>query len=149
MMLYRGMHVTFCQSCSILIGNVKPATHGQHLQVGWLEFNVPFQHKYGYIRYKQQQPTLCLWRPILTADSVRSSDTLDNVVDHQRRPSKMAADCVTDTDVSVGPCDADLTIERYAQEVVHCESKKQGTTILSITSPNVDRFSNFFHWQIR
>jgi len=26
--------------------------------------------------------------------------------------------------------------------------KKQGTTILSITSPNVDRFSNFFHWQI-
>ena len=28
---------------------------------------------------------------------------------------------------------------------VHCESKKQGTTILSITSPNVDRFSNFFH----
>ena len=28
---------------------------------------------------------------------------------------------------------------------IHCESKKQGTTILSITSPNVDRFSNFFH----
>jgi len=27
---------------------------------------------------------------------------------------------------------------------IHCESKKQGTTILSITSPNVDRFSNFF-----
>ena len=26
--------------------------------------------------------------------------------------------------------------------------KKQGTTILSITSPNVDRCSNFFHWQI-
>ena len=26
--------------------------------------------------------------------------------------------------------------------------KKQGTTILSIASPNVDRFSNFFHWQI-
>ena len=32
--------------------------------------------------------------------------------------------------------------------VIHCESKKQGTTILSITSPNVDRLSNFFHWQI-
>jgi len=31
---------------------------------------------------------------------------------------------------------------------IHCESKKQGITILSITSPNVDRFSNFFHWQI-
>ena len=28
--------------------------------------------------------------------------------------------------------------------IVHCESKKQGTTILSITSPNVDRFFNFF-----
>ena len=27
---------------------------------------------------------------------------------------------------------------------VHCESKKQGTTILSISSPNVGRFSNFF-----
>jgi len=25
---------------------------------------------------------------------------------------------------------------------IHCESKKQGTTILSITSPNVDRSSN-------
>jgi len=23
--------------------------------------------------------------------------------------------------------------------------KKQGTTVLSMTSPNVDRFSNFFH----
>jgi len=31
---------------------------------------------------------------------------------------------------------------------VHCESKKQGTTIFSITLQNVDRFSNFFHWQI-
>ena len=33
----------------------------------------------------------------------------------------------------------------------YCESKKQGTkgtTILSITSPNVDLFSNFFHRQI-
>jgi len=29
--------------------------------------------------------------------------------------------------------------------LLHSESKKQGTTILSITSPNVDRFSNFFH----
>jgi len=28
--------------------------------------------------------------------------------------------------------------------IIHCESKKQGTTILSITSPNVDWFSNFF-----
>ena len=27
---------------------------------------------------------------------------------------------------------------------IHCESKKQGTTIMSITSPNVGRFSNFF-----
>jgi len=32
-----------------------------------------------------------------------------------------------------------------AIEDIHCESKKQGTTILSITSPNVDRFSHFFH----
>jgi len=33
----------------------------------------------------------------------------------------------------------------YARDKVHCESIKKGTTILSITSPNVDRFSNFFH----
>jgi len=26
--------------------------------------------------------------------------------------------------------------------------KKQGTTILCINSPIVDRFSNFFQWQI-
>jgi len=31
---------------------------------------------------------------------------------------------------------------------LHFESKKQGTTILSITSPSVHRFSIFFHWQI-
>jgi len=45
------------------------------------------------------------------------------------------------------------TVKQYSLLVpstqnIHCESKKQGTTILSITSPNVDRFSNFFHWQI-
>ena len=39
------------------------------------------------------------------------------------------------------------SLERTDRQL-HCESKKQGTTILSITSPNVDRFSNFFHWQI-
>jgi len=33
----------------------------------------------------------------------------------------------------------------YIYIYMHCETKKQGTTILSITSPNVDRFSNFFH----
>jgi len=33
----------------------------------------------------------------------------------------------------------------YCRALVHCESKKQGTTILSITLQNVDRFSNFFH----
>ena len=31
-----------------------------------------------------------------------------------------------------------------ALQHLHCESKKPGTTILSITSPNVDRFSFFF-----
>jgi len=31
---------------------------------------------------------------------------------------------------------------------IHCESKKQGTTLLSITSPNIDRFSKFVNWQI-
>jgi len=28
---------------------------------------------------------------------------------------------------------------------VHCESKKRATILLSVTSPNVDRFSQFFH----
>ena len=32
--------------------------------------------------------------------------------------------------------------------ILHCESKKQSTIILSKTSPNVDRFSQFFHWLI-
>ena len=30
---------------------------------------------------------------------------------------------------------------------IHCESKKHATILLSVTSPNVDRFSKFFHWQ--
>jgi len=29
-------------------------------------------------------------------------------------------------------------------DILHCESKKQTTIILSITSPNIDRFSKFF-----
>ena len=29
---------------------------------------------------------------------------------------------------------------------VHCESKKQHTKLLSTTSPNINRFSYFFHW---
>jgi len=29
---------------------------------------------------------------------------------------------------------------------VHCVSKKQDTKLLPITSPNVNRFSKFFHW---
>ena len=31
--------------------------------------------------------------------------------------------------------------------VVHSESKKQDTKLLPITSPNVNRFPKFFHWQ--
>jgi len=30
---------------------------------------------------------------------------------------------------------------------IHCESKKHATILLSVTSPNVDWFSKFFHWQ--
>jgi len=37
----------------------------------------------------------------------------------------------------------------YVLLYVHCESKKQSTIILSITSPNVGRFSKFVHWQIQ
>ena len=29
--------------------------------------------------------------------------------------------------------------------ILHCESKKQDTIFLSVTSPDVNRFSNFFH----
>jgi len=29
---------------------------------------------------------------------------------------------------------------------LHCVSKKQDTKLLPITSPNVNRFSKFFHW---
>ena len=29
---------------------------------------------------------------------------------------------------------------------IHCVSKKQDTKLLPITSPNVNRFSKFFHW---
>jgi len=29
-------------------------------QVSWLEFNVPFQHKYGYIRDEKNEPKAAL-----------------------------------------------------------------------------------------
>jgi len=32
---------------------------------------------------------------------------------------------------------------------LHCESKKQDTKFLPITSPNINRFSNLSHWQTR
>ena len=35
----------------------------------------------------------------------------------------------------------------YICMYVHCVSKKQDTKLLPITSPNVNRFSKFFHWQ--
>jgi len=31
-------------------------------------------------------------------------------------------------------------------QILHCVSKKQDTKLLPITSPNVNRFSKFFHW---
>jgi len=31
--------------------------------------------------------------------------------------------------------------------IVHCVSKKEDTKLLPITSPNINRFSKFFHWQ--
>jgi len=34
-----------------------------------------------------------------------------------------------------------------ANKHLHCVSKKQDTKLLPITSPNVNRFSKFYHWQ--
>ena len=34
----------------------------------------------------------------------------------------------------------------YERSILHCVSKKQDTRLLPITSPNVNRFSKFFHW---
>jgi len=36
---------------------------------------------------------------------------------------------------------------RNFEPYLHCVSKKQDTKFLPITSPNVNRFSKFFHWQ--
>ena len=33
---------------------------------GWLEFNVPFQHKYGYVRDKNGSPYTADYRPIIS-----------------------------------------------------------------------------------
>ena len=35
--------------------------------VGWLEFNVPFQHKYGYIRYDYGSVHITIHGPCLRA----------------------------------------------------------------------------------
>ena len=35
-----------------------------------------------------------------------------------------------------------------SKDNIHCVSKKQDTKLLPITSPNVNWFSKFFHWQI-
>jgi len=36
---------------------IRVAVLVEHRLVGWLEFNVPFQHKYGYIRDKHRLVT--------------------------------------------------------------------------------------------
>ena len=38
--------------------------------------------------------------------------------------------------------------ETHTHVHLHCESKKQDTIRLPITSPNANRFSKFFYWQI-
>ena len=59
---------------------------------------------------------------------------------------------VSDT---VAPCQRQLQKTRFAapaakilssNPLLHCVSKKQDTKLLPITSPNVNRFSKFFHW---
>jgi len=43
----------------------------------------------------------------------------------------------------------ELKLQQQQQEqplLLHCVSKKQDNKLLPITSPNVNRFSKFFHW---
>jgi len=45
---------------------LSPRNSPKHELVGWLEFNVPFQHKYGYISYIRDEleqescPSCCI-----------------------------------------------------------------------------------------
>ena len=43
--------------------------------------------------------------------------------------------------------DATVRIYVYTYARMYTVSKKQDTKLLPITSPNVNRFSKFFHWQ--
>jgi len=49
----------------------------KNLKVGWLEFNVPFQHKYGYIR--EERSGVVGWRVILT-QWMKASDILTSTL---------------------------------------------------------------------
>ena len=40
----------------------------------------------------------------------------------------------------------DSMVQCHLATIIHCVSKKQDTELLPITSPNVNRFSKFFHW---
>ena len=40
-----------------------------------------------------------------------------------------------------------LSVQLVMHTFIHCVSKKQDTKLLPITSPNVNRFSKFFHWK--
>jgi len=67
------------------------------------------------------------------------------VVDHDLLNAEQTAneDLINQTKTLV-----DLATHTHTHTHTHTytvSQKKQGTTILSITSPNVDRFSNFFH----
>jgi len=61
--------------------------------------------------------------------------------------------CTTITVCLQYPVTRNITTEAWYHsslaDFVYTVSKKQATTILSITSRNVDRFSNFFHQHIR
>jgi len=45
--------------------------------VGWLEFNVPHQHKYGYVR--DEEKASCSFVPLVVADPGDATDVWNSI----------------------------------------------------------------------
>jgi len=81
---------------------------------------------------------------------------LTYLLTYQRRPAGLLPSC-RDIDISCPPVGAVLqacrcsaanpssVVTKEAQLRLHRQSKKQDTKLLPITSPNINRFSKFFH----
>jgi len=82
-----------------------------------------------------------LFDKIASAYSIRKKYIFILILEVASAWNQHCANCTGTLSFSMQPTIVTPQVE------LHSESKKQDTKLLPITSPNVNQFSNFFHWQ--